>query len=148
MADSAKPKKSIDSIRSIKHLRKGLSIYKTGRSPYWYIRLRDPLTSKYVVKSSKEKSRLDAIESAYEFADSFRGKANQEFAQTKATSIKHYAKMVIGSQTGRWAQQNNRLLTRPKDGLIAYFGKYDVTKITAGMVRQYLAHLDENRAKP
>jgi len=38
-------------------------------------------------------------------------------------------------------------LNRSKDGLICYFGEYDVTKITTGMVRDYLIHLDENRTK-
>ena len=147
-ADSKRSKKSIDSIISLKKLRTGLAIYKTGRSPYWYIRFRDPLTAKYVVRSSKEQSRLEAIETAYEFADTYHSKANQEFAQTKETSFEHYAKILVASHTGRWVQQNNRLLTRAGDGLIAYFGKYDVTKINAGMVRTYLAHLDENRANP
>ena len=39
-------------------------------------------------------------------------------------------------------------LRRSKDGLISYFGDYDVTKITTGMIREYLLHLDQNRAKP
>ncbi|WP_259957521.1 tyrosine-type recombinase/integrase [Leisingera caerulea] len=42
----------------------------------------------------------------------------------------------------------NKLLNPSKDGLICYFGKHDVTKITTGMVRDYLTHLDGNRKKP
>jgi integrase len=150
VAESAGTKRSIDSVVSLKNLRKGLAIYKTGRSPFWYIRLRDPLTSKYVVRSSKETSRLEAIETAHEFADSYRSKANSELAQTKATSFEHYAKLVLAAQKTKteWSHRDNRILTRQKDGLIAYFGKHDVTKITAGMVREYLAKLDQSRAKP
>lgn len=33
---------SPNKMTSIRHIRKGLAIYKTGRSPYWLIRLRDP----------------------------------------------------------------------------------------------------------
>jgi integrase-like protein len=150
VSKSKSSKKSVDSVRSIKTLRRGLSIYKTGRSPYWYIRLRDPVGGKYVVRSTKETSRLEAIETAYEFADSYRSKANSELAQKKATSFEHYAKLLIASQKNKskLSDGDKKLLNRPKDGLINYFGKYDVTKITGGMVREYLLRLDENRDKP
>ncbi|WP_254655456.1 site-specific integrase [Roseobacter sp. MED193] len=136
-------------ILKIKHLRKGLAIVLTARSPYWLIRFRDPLAGKYVHRSSKETSRLEAIEVAYEFADSYRSKANSDHAQKKATSFEHYAKKLMGIQKGKskWSDGDNKLLNRSKDGLICYFGKYDVTKITTGKVRDYLIHLDENRPK-
>ena len=96
---SKKSKKSIDSVISQKDLRQGLSIYKTGRSPYWYIRLRDPLLGKYVVRSSKETSRVEAREAAFEFAASYQSNANSEFARSKATSFEHHAKMLNGGGT-------------------------------------------------
>ena len=151
LAPSSKTsEKSIDSIKSLKQLRKGLAIYKTGRSPFWYIRLRDPVAGKYVVRSSRERSRLEAAETAYEFADNFRSKANNEFAQKKSTSFEHYAKLLISAQKGKskWSDGDSKLLNRQNDGLINYFGKHDVTKITPGMVRTYLHYLDENRTKP
>nr|WP_171665872.1 site-specific integrase [Ruegeria sp. HKCCD6228] len=142
-------KDSKNQISKLKHLRKGLAIYRTGRSPYWYIRFRDPIAGKYVTRSSKEESRLEAIEVAYEFADTFRSKANSDHAKKKATSFEHYAKKLMGVQRGKskWSDGDNKLLNRSKDGLICYFGKYDVTKINTGMVRDYLIHLDENRPK-
>lgn len=147
---SSKPKKSTDSIVSQKQLRKGLAIYKTGRSPFWYLRLRDPLLGKYVVRSTKETIRLEAIKSAEEFADGYRSRADGPFALTKSTSFEHYAKVLMAAQKGKtkWLEGDNKLLNRSKDGLIPYFGKYDVTKITPGMVREYLLHLDENRNQP
>ena len=147
---ATKSKKSVDSVKSQKHLRKGLMIYKTGRSPFWNIRLRDPLLGKYVVRSSKETTRLAAIDVAYEFADTYHSKANSEFAQIKTISFEHYAKLLMAAQEGKskWSHGDNKLLNRPKDGLINYFGKYDVTKITSGMIREYLVHLDKNRDKP
>nr|WP_301270946.1 phage integrase SAM-like domain-containing protein [Roseobacter sp. HKCCD8431] len=56
----------------------------------------------------------------------------------------------MAAQKGKtkWLEGDNKLLNRSKDGLIPYFGKYDVTKITPGMVREYLLHLDENRNQP
>ncbi|MEP2151684.1 MAG: phage integrase SAM-like domain-containing protein [Roseobacter sp.] len=140
---------SKNSIKKIKHLRKGLAIYMTGRSPYWFIRYRDPVAKKYVTKSSKETTRLEAAEVAYEFVDTFRSKINTAHAVKKATSFEHYAKKLISYQKGqsKWSHGDNKLINRPKDGLIFYFGKYDVSKITTGMVRDYLIHLDDNRPK-
>lgn len=142
-------KNSKNQTKKIKHLRKGLAIYMTGRSPYWLIRLRDPLAGKYVTKSSRETTRLEATEVAFEFAATHQSKANTDYAKSKTTSFEHYAKKLMAFQEGqsKWSGGDNKLLNRPKDGLIYYFGKYDVSKITAGLVRDYLIHLDENRPK-
>ncbi|WP_424833005.1 hypothetical protein [Ruegeria sp.] len=127
-------KDSKNQISKRKILRKGLAIYRTGRSPYWYIRFRDPIAGKYVTRSSKEESRLEAIEVAYEFAHTFRSKANSDHAKKEATSFEHYAKKLMAVQKGKskWSDGDSKLLNRSKDGLICYFGKYDVSKITTG----------------
>ncbi|MEP1592893.1 phage integrase SAM-like domain-containing protein [Sulfitobacter sp.] len=142
-------KVSKNRILKSKQLRKGLAIVLTARSPYWLIRLRDPIAGKYVHRSSRETSRLEAMEVAYEFADSYRSKANSDHAKIKAISFEHYAKKLMEMQKGqsKWSEGDNKLLNRAKDGLICYFGKYDVTKITTGKVRDYLIHLDGNRSK-
>ncbi len=54
-------------IVAIRHIRKGLAILKTGRSPYWFVRLRDPDDGRYIVKSTKEESRIVAMAAANEF---------------------------------------------------------------------------------
>ncbi|KAE9625089.1 site-specific integrase [Parasedimentitalea maritima] len=84
-----------------------------------------------------------------EFADTYRSKVNSDHAKKKATSFEHYAKKLMAHQKGqsKWSDGDNKLINRSKDGLIHYFGKYDVSKITTGMVRDYLIHLDENRPK-
>ncbi|WP_170787067.1 tyrosine-type recombinase/integrase [Ruegeria lacuscaerulensis] len=142
-------KDSKNRILKIKHLRKGLAILMYARSPYWYVRLRDPIKGGYVLRSTKETSRVEAREAAEEFADTFRSKANSDHAKKKATSFEYYAKKLMSVQEGKskWSHGDNKLLNRSKDGLICYFGKYDVSKITTGMVRDYLIHLDENRPK-
>ena len=56
--------------------------------------------------------------------------------------------MAIQKGQSKWSDGDNKLLNRTKDGLICYFGTHDVTKITTGMVRDYLTHLDGNRRKP
>lgn len=133
-----------------KPLRKGLAILLTARSPYWLIRLWDPVAQKYVHRSSKETSRVEAREAAFEFADNFHSKANSDHAKKKTTSFEHFAKKLMAMQKGqsKWSEGDNKLLNRSKDGLICYFGKHDVSKITTGLVREYLTHLDGNRKKP
>ncbi len=126
-----------------------MAIIKIDRSPYWYIRLWDSVAKKYVVRSSRETTRLEATEVAFEFSDTYRSKLNSDHAKVKATSFEHYAKKLMAMQKGqsKWSEGDNKLLNRSKDGLICYFGKHDVTKITTGMVRDYLTHLDQNRKK-
>ncbi len=142
-------KDSKNKILKTKALRQGLAIYKTARSPFWYVRLRDPIARSYVVRSTKETSRIEAMEVAGEFAESYHSQANSDHAAKKATSFEHYAKKLMAFQKGKskWSDGDNKLLNRSKDGLIVYFGKHDVSKITTGMVRDYLIHLDANRGK-
>ncbi|MCD9147940.1 phage integrase SAM-like domain-containing protein [Pseudophaeobacter flagellatus] len=76
--------------------------------------------------------------------------AGRTVASQMSDSFEHYAKKLIAMQKGqsKWSDGDNKLLNRSKDGLICYFGKHDVTKITTGMVRDYLTHLDGNRKRP
>ena len=141
---------------SHKELRKGLSIYKTGRSPYWHARIYDRLTKKYVVRSTKETSRLDAIEVAEELQETFKSKQDTTKAITKDRSFEHFAHVYSKMQTVqaktkqqlRTLSDHSKLLYREGDGLVSYFGKYDVGQLTTGMVRDYFIHLDEIRGEP
>ena len=58
------PDESLNSKKTIKHLRRGLSIYKTGRSPFWHARIYDAVKKKYVVRTTKETNRIEASEVA------------------------------------------------------------------------------------
>ena len=78
---------SPNKMTTIRHVRKGLSIYKTGRSPFWMLRFRDPVEGKYVVRSTKEESRIEAIAAANEFADAYFKKANSNLAMKTASSF-------------------------------------------------------------
>lgn len=86
---------------------------------------------------------------AYEFADTYHSQTNTKYAANKKTSFERYAKKLMAYQEGasKWSSGDSKLLNRPKDGLIYYFGKYDVSKVTTGAVRDYLIHLDKNRSK-
>ena len=149
-------KDSPNSKKSIKHVQRGLSIYKTGRSPFWHVRIYDAVKKKYVVRSSKETNRVDAIEAAHDILESYRKKQNSAHAVSRDRSFEHYAKILEqhnaakrGQARGKFAHRDhNKILFREKDGLVSYFGKHDVGKITSGMVRDYLLFLDKRRDKP
>jgi len=60
---------SLNSKKTIKHLRRGLGIYRTGRSPFWHARIYDAAKKKYVVRCTKETNRIDAAEVAEEILE-------------------------------------------------------------------------------
>jgi hypothetical protein len=148
--------KSPNSKTSIKHLRRGLSIYKTGRSPFWHVRIYDALNKKYVVRSTKERHRLDATDVAEEILEAHKAKQNASHAMTKDRSFEHYAHTYSrmkaaqskGSRNKRTYSDERKLLYREDDGVVSYFGKYDVGKITPGSVRDYFTYLDKRREQP
>ena len=47
-------------------IRRGLHIYKVHASPFWRVRIRDPRNGKYIVRSTKEESKLEARKVAEE----------------------------------------------------------------------------------
>jgi len=141
---------------ALKHLRRGLAIYKTGRSPFWHARLYDPAKKRYVVRSTKETSRLDAAEVAEEIVAAYLSKQTNDHAVAKDRSFEHYAKLLSELTKQKAKASRNKyafsdqakILFREADGLVSYFGKHDVGKITSGMVRDYLLFLDKRRDKP
>ena len=147
---------SLNSKKTIKHLRRGLSIYKTGRSPFWHVRIYDAAKKKYVVRSTKETTRIEAAEAAEEILDTYKKKQDVAHAVSRERSFEHYAKLLSEITKQRARSYRNKyafsdqakILFREKDGLVSYFGKYDVGKITPGIVRDYLIFLDQRRDKP
>ena len=147
---------SLNSKKTIKHLRRGLSIYKTGRSPFWHVRIYDAVKKKYVVRTTKEMNRIEAAEVAEEILDTYKKKQNTAHASLKERSFEHYAKLLsdVTEQKARSSRNKYafsdqaKILFREKDGLVSYFGKHDVGKITSGMVRDYLLFLDKRRDQP
>lgn len=113
-------------------------------------------TRKYVVRSTKETARLDAAEVAEEIYDKIKAKQNDNHAVTKDRSFEHYARLQShatkvqkkGARNKYAFSDEYKILFRPEDGVVAYFGKHDVGKINSGMVRDYLTFLDARRDKP
>lgn len=133
-----------------KEIKRGLAIFKNGHSRYWHLRLWDPLAKKYVRRSTKETNRLDAISVAVEFAQNFKSPVDTKHAAKKSTSFEYFAKKMndIDRMSGkRSADDEAKLLNRSSDGLLQYFGHWDVSKINTAAVRDYLYELDKNRGK-
>lgn len=146
---------SIQSSKS-KTIRKGLAIYKPDRSPYWYARVWNPYSKKYVVRSTEETSRLEAKDIAEEFADSLIASKFKNVKSNAPASFKTYADKLLfqkqqlhkGQSQSYVYSDTNKILYRKHDGLIAYFGNMNIRDITAGSIRDYITALDASRRNP
>jgi len=111
-----------------KVIRKGLSLYKTTRSPYWFARIWISGDQKYVARSTKEISRLAAEEVAEELLNDLK-QDRYVFGVPKDRTFSHYADMSIKEQqrqsgktkNPRFAKDDEKLLKRDGDGIIDYF---------------------------
>ncbi len=92
-------KRSKHSLKGkIVKIRRGVAIYQTHAGPYYYARILDPKTGKYVVRSTKETSRLEARKVAEELAYKMRSPdrvAEPEF------SFKYYAQRFVENARGK-----------------------------------------------
>jgi len=121
----------------IKQIRKGLSIYKTGNSPFWSARIWIGSERKYVVRSTKETTRLDAIEVAEEiFAklqqEKFLGSVpnKNRFSFYIDLLLKQQNAMSGKSRSDRFAKDDEKIIKRKDDGILEFFGDKDITSIT------------------
>lgn len=140
----------------VKTLQKGVAIYKTNRSPYWFARIWNPCAKKYVVRSTKETSRIEAREAALELSASLNKSKFQNINAKSPASFKAYADRLLkevqqrtkGDPRSYVYSDAEKILFRKGDGLVAYFGCMSVDQINAGSIRSYLTALDEARSKP
>jgi len=138
-----------------KVIRKGLSIYKTGNSPYWYARMYVFGARKYVIRSTKETGKVSAMKSAEELL-----KDLSEGVELKSTpsnkQFQYFAKQLVTDQkriagkerSKRYSKNDEQILCRKDDGLLDYFGKMNVEEITTPKMREYLNFLDDRREEP
>jgi len=106
-----------------------------------------------VNKSTKEIARPDAEEVARELYKNLqlrippvKDKKNQfkRFAERLDRNQKRVADLECSS---RYSRDDRILLDRKEDGLLAYFGDWDVNEITTSSIQEYLDRLDERREK-
>ena len=138
-----------------KTVRKGVSIYKTDSSPFWYARIWLNSKSKYMVRSTQETSRIDAIEVVDEIltklqtnTDLSKVQENRTFAHFSSLLMKQQTAMSGKTRSERFAKDDEFLILRKDDGINAYFGNRDINEITTFDLRDYISYLDENRDEP
>ena len=142
---------SINQKTHFKKVRQGLSIYKTGQSQYYFARIWLSKEKRYTVKTTKETSRLDALEVAEEIFEKLKQNKVSE-----SRTFNHFSKILMKYQMSlsgktrseRFAKDDEKIILRENDGLNAYFGNRDINEITTFDLRDYLTFLDDSRDKP
>ena len=145
-----KPSKhSLDGEIIVVH--KGIAIYKTHASPYWFARIRDPQLKKYVVRSTKEKSRVKAREVAQELAQDILSKQK---ATPKEYSFKYYATRFLekgrrlaatGERNANYIRTAGTVLDNKQWGLMKHFQDADVRTLRTRHWAEYLDELAKKR---
>ena len=137
-----------------KTVRQGVSLYKVGASPYWYARIWNRSTAKYIVRSTKETSHIVAAEVAEELYSDLKQKKFLDDVP-KAKTFIFFAEKLINQQrrlAGKtrsvaFASDDEKLLKRKNDGIIDYFYKRDISLIRTSDITKYFNVLDDNRDK-
>jgi len=137
-----------------KTVRQGVSLYKVGASPYWYARIWNRSTAKYIVRSTKETSHIVAAEVAEELYSDLKQKKFLDDVP-KAKTFIFFAEKLINQQrrlAGKtrsvaFASDDEKLLKRKNDGIIDYFYKRDISLIRTSDITKSFNVLDDNRYK-
>lgn len=146
--------KSKNQKTDTKQIHAGLAIYKTGRSGFWHVRIYDPRSRGYVVRSTRENGRYYATQAALEIYQRMYAPAvavtEREVItfQQYAEKLSHITRQRTKGTKGYVFADQHKILYRDEDGLVPYFGKMDIRKVTTGKIRDYLAYLDQRREKP
>jgi hypothetical protein len=120
----------------IVRVRRGVAIYQTHASPFYFARILDPRTHRYKVRSAKETSRIEARRSAEELAHEI---MRPDAPGPPEYSFRTYAKRLIqkGQQLAESGERNKKyirttrlFLDNDDWGLVRHFGSRDVRELT------------------
>jgi len=145
-----KPSKhSLDGEIIVVH--KGIAIYKTHASPFWFARIRDPSAKKYVVRSTKETSRIKAREVAQELAQDILGRQK---STPKEYSFKYYATRFLekgrrlaatGERNANYIRTAASFLDNKQWGLMRHFQDSDIRELRTRHWAEFLDNLAKRR---
>ena len=130
---------------------KGIAIYKTHASPFWFARIRNPKTRRYVARSTKETSRIKAREAAEELA---RDILSQQKATPKEFSFAYYAARFVakgrrlveqGERNANYVRTAALVVNNDSWGLIKHFGSMDVRELRTRHWAEFLDGLSTKR---
>jgi len=146
----SKTKNTLDG--DIIRVARGVHIYKTHAGPYWYARLHDPSgAKKYIVRSTKETSRLKARLVAEEYAadlSSHKKQVPREF------TFKYYATRFIeigrqlvtdGERNANYMRSTRLSLDNDEWGLMKHFAERDVRELATRDYFQFMSGLAKKR---
>ena len=133
-------------------VRRGLAIYKVYKSKFYRVRIWDPKHKKYVVKSTKEVSRIEARATAEEMFVSL--SASGQISPTPEQYTFRYFAQLLLNQAKRDVEQGIRRDSHIKDtrvvlnqsiwGLLPPFGDMDVREIRT---KDFVDHIRAVEAK-
>jgi hypothetical protein len=141
---------SLSEYKAIK-IYNGVSIYKVHGSQFYYVRIWDRDKKRYIVKSTRQTSEITARPVAQEYARSvFKAETKIEpeftFKRFAIKLMSNYSAFAAKGElnTGyykaiKWSIEN------PDWGLMKWFGKKDVRKITTRDFRDCMANLTKLR---
>ena len=133
-------------------LRRGLALYQTHASPYYFARILDPRAQRYKVRSTKETSRIEARHVAEELAKQI---WNKDAPADKEFSFKTYAQRLIlkGQQLAESGERNKNYIRTAKLfldnddwGLVRHFGTRDVRELTTRDWQLFIEKLTRKRS--
>ena len=147
-----KPKKSRNALDGkIINLRHGLAIYRVNASPFWRVRIWVPSKQKRIVKTTKAKTRVEAISIAEDFLSAM-GTRGQLSETPKEYTFEHYADRLVRSEkalgasgaiSSRSSVNSHYLLANSKWGATGFFNRRDIRQIQTKDYLQYMSSVRE-----
>jgi hypothetical protein len=153
MTSSERSQNALDG--EIINVRRGVAIYKIHASPFYQARILNPNKKpKYIVRSTKETSRIEARKVADEIAASIAGIATNKLEIPRDKTFEHYATVAIRqAQTDvsrnvrnqHYARDLSYSLQNRNYGLVSHLGKLDIRNIGVKDYADFARNLLENR---
>jgi hypothetical protein len=132
-------------------IHRGLAIYKVKASPYWQARIRDHRARKYVVRSTKETSRIKARQAAKELEFEILG---GEKRVEREYSFRFYASRLLTrsevmverkERNANYVRTMRQFLNNEEWGLLKAFGAKDVRELRTREFQHYMDDLNRKR---
>ncbi len=132
-------------------IHRGLAIYKVKASPFWHARIRDHRSKKYVVRSTKETSRVKARQAAKELEFEILG--GEKRVEREYTFRFYAARLLSRSEVmverkernANYVRTMKQFLNNEEWGLLKAFGTKDVRELRTREFQQYMDDLNRKR---
>lgn len=140
-------------------IRRGLAIYKRAMSPYYLARILNPNKKpKYVVKSTRETSRVEARRVAEEIALDIQRPTHKTVAEAAPAhlTLDRYADVYLreamaetkrGNRSPLFHRDARQIIENEKYGIRKYLGKHSVIELTSRDIAEYFRSVIEDKAE-